>query len=194
LGRRVKDDMEKGGLVSDRLVTEVIRNALIRFPPAKSWLLDGFPRTAEQARTLDRVLESSARPLTLVANLEVPESVILERIQNRWIHEPSGRVYNSQYNPPKRLGYDDISGDPLTRRPDDDVAVFEKRLRIHREVTVELLEHYCQRGILMNFRGHTSDVIYFQLAEELSVRFGLSQLAEDVNDTGRDVSVSALAS
>ena len=86
------------------------------------WFLDGFPRTVPQARGLSALLQSKKLPLTVVFNLDVPHDVILQRIQDRWIHAPSGRVYNLSYNPPRTPGKDDLTGEPLTKRPDDNVV------------------------------------------------------------------------
>jgi nucleoside-triphosphate--adenylate kinase len=82
----------------------------------------GFPRTLAQAEKLDAHLEEIGVPLDLVLNLDVPESIILGRITDRWIHEPSGRTYNLKYNPPKKTGVDDVTGDSLVKREDDDLV------------------------------------------------------------------------
>lgn len=107
----------------------------------KHWILDGFPRTLGQGQLLDAHLKCVAftpelhsawlidsislayraqnTPLTLVVNLDVPNQVILSRISDRWVHLPSGRIYNMSYNRPKVEGFDDQTGEPLTKRPDD---------------------------------------------------------------------------
>jgi adenylate kinase len=101
------------------------------------WILDGFPRTLGQGKLLDAHLQFvililccralstdhglriQNAPLSLVINLDVADNVILNRISDRWVHLPSGRVYNMSYNRPKVDGFDDETGEPLTRRPDD---------------------------------------------------------------------------
>jgi adenylate kinase family enzyme len=100
----------------------------------KHWILDGFPRTVGQGQMLDAHLRlvpsrthelcsctcsTCATPLNLVVNLDVSDDVILSRITDRWVHTPSGRVYNLSYNPPRQPGRDDITGEPLVQRPDD---------------------------------------------------------------------------
>lgn len=85
-------------------------------------MLDGFPRTLQQARMLDETLSEMGMGLNVVLNLDVPHHVILQRIQDRWIHASSGRVYNYSFNPPKIEGRDDITSEPLSKRSDDNVV------------------------------------------------------------------------
>ncbi|KAJ2606802.1 Adenylate kinase 2, partial [Coemansia sp. RSA 1694] len=98
--------VSSGELVSDDLVVELIRSELVTLPQS-SWLLDGFPRNIAQAQALDAMLASTSQSLNAVVNLVVPEDVILHRIVERYVHVPSGRVYNLTYNPPKVSGRDD---------------------------------------------------------------------------------------
>ncbi|KAJ2403768.1 Adenylate kinase 2, partial [Coemansia sp. RSA 2531] len=98
--------VSSGELVSDELVVELIRNELVTLPQS-NWLLDGFPRNIAQAQALDAMLASTNQSLNAVVNLVVPEDVILHRIVERYVHVPSGRVYNLTYNPPKVSGIDD---------------------------------------------------------------------------------------
>jgi adenylate kinase family enzyme len=85
-------------------------------------MLDGFPRTVGQAQMLDQALENKKMRLNVVLNLDVPHHVIIGRIRDRWIHAGSGRVYNYSFNPPKVMGKDDVTGEPLTKRSDDNVV------------------------------------------------------------------------
>ncbi|KAJ2492630.1 Adenylate kinase 2 [Coemansia sp. RSA 2050] len=148
-----------GELVTDELVVELIRNELATLPQS-NWLLDGFPRNIAQAQALDAMLESTNQRLNAVVNLVVPEDVILHRIVERYVHVPSGRVYNLTYNPPKVAGRDDITGEPLEHRPDDNPESFRRRLLQYHEVTEPLLDYYRRTGILTSFAGTTSDVIF----------------------------------
>ncbi|CAG8568198.1 8264_t:CDS:2, partial [Racocetra fulgida] len=124
------------------------------------------------AVALDDRLAMTNRSLNLVINLNVPEEVILQRIMDRWVHVPSGRVYNLSYNPPKINGIDDITGEKLTKRSDDNPI----RLQKHRALTEPLLEYYTKRNILITFYGRTSDEIYPQIERELIKRFGAGNL------------------
>lgn len=133
--------------------------------------MDGFPRTINQAEALDATLNKLMQPLNLVINLQVPEDVILQRIMDRWIHIPSGRVYNLSYNPPRVSGLDDITGEPLSKRPDDTPEVFKVRLDQHHAMATPLLDHY--HDVVVNVKGNTSDEIYPQIESEIVNRLGV---------------------
>ncbi|BEJ18261.1 hypothetical protein CspHIS471_0705380 [Cutaneotrichosporon sp. HIS471] len=166
LGKAVEKIVAGGGLVPDALMVELVRKELDRHV-GESWILDGFPRTLKQGRMLNDVLTSEGRPLNLVVNLNVPDSIILARIQARWVHLPSGRVYNDDFNPPKNPGVDDETGEPLSKRPDDTPEVFTKRLRSYYDATAPLLEMYATEypDCLYSLTGNTSDEIWPQLME-----------------------------
>lgn len=135
--------------------------------PTASYILDGFPRTAGQATQLDNLV-----PVNLVVHLDTPASIIIDRIANRWVHAPSGRVYNTTFNPPKVPGKDDFTGEPLTQREDDSEATWKARLSKFQETSLPLLEHYDKQGVLWTVRGNSSDEISPQLFEEFVKRFG----------------------
>ncbi|KAF2707592.1 P-loop containing nucleoside triphosphate hydrolase protein [Pleomassaria siparia CBS 279.74] len=135
--------------------------------PSASFVLDGFPRTAAQASQIDQLV-----PINMVVNINTPNDIIIDRICNRWVHEPSGRVYNTTFNKPKVEGKDDITGDVLTRRADDDPETWKTRLRNFTETSQSLLEHYDRRGVLWTVNGNTSDEITPQLVKEFRRRFG----------------------
>ncbi|KAF1946240.1 P-loop containing nucleoside triphosphate hydrolase protein [Clathrospora elynae] len=135
--------------------------------PSASFILDGFPRTAVQAVQLDNIV-----PINLVVNLNTPSDIIIDRICNRWVHAPSGRVYNTTFNTPKVDGKDDVTGEPLTRRADDDPEVWKARLKSFRENNEPLLEHYDKLGVLWTVTGNSSDEISPKLFAEFGKRFG----------------------
>lgn len=130
------------------------------FKQNASWLLDGFPRTSTQAAVLDKTLSAHDAALNLLVRLDVPEEVILDRIENRWVHIPSGRVYNLTFNPPKVPGKDDITGDSLSKRPDDNPETFKENRRISRTHPSSLgtLQQIwnCQDRQRRNLRYHLS--------------------------------------
>lgn len=138
--------------------------------PDASYILDGFPRTAGQAKQLDALV-----PVNLVVNISTPLSIILDRIANRWVHEPSGRVYNTTFNPPKQEGKDDITGEPLTRRADDSPETWERRIKAFNDTSAPLLEHYDKQGLLWKVEGNSSDEISPKLFAEFGKRFGESE-------------------
>lgn len=168
LGSLATSYMAQGKLLPDDLITTLILSHLRQsewLAPAASWLLDGFPRTADQARMLDHELAKARCAVNLVVELNVPKSVILERIENRYVHVPSGRIYNLQYNPPKVAGKDDITGEPLSKRIDDTVEVFSKRLDQYEKTVTPLRDYYNDRGILRTISGNTSDIIFPKLSK-----------------------------
>ncbi|CAO3676269.1 unnamed protein product [Umbelopsis vinacea] len=170
IGLAASAAMAKGNLVSDDLMTLLIKSELDRVN-SENWLLDGFPRTIEQARILDKMLIKNMQPLNLVINLVVPEEVILGRIMDRWVHIPSGRVYNLSYNPPKIAGHDDVTGEPLSKRQDDNPDTFKVRIQKYQTLTAPLLDHY--KDVMVTLKGNTSDEIYPQIERELVNRFGM---------------------
>ncbi|CAI2164316.1 3845_t:CDS:2 [Funneliformis geosporum] len=166
--------------VPDDIMIELITDELQRFN-RQNWLLDGFPRTINQATSMDENLVSSGQPLNLVINLHVPEEVILQRIMDRWVHVPSGRIYNLSYNPPRIPGLDDITGEILTKRADDNPDTFKIRLQKHHELTEPLLEYYDKQSILITCNGRTSDEIYPQIESELISRYSGGKIIHHEN-------------
>lgn len=134
--------------------------------PSASFLLDGFPRTAAQADQLDAMV-----PVNLAVSIKTPFDVILERISGRWVHEPSGRVYNTTFNAPKVPGRDDITGEALVKRADDDEETYRNRFRKFQETSEPLLEHYARQGVLIEVEGLSSDEISPKLFKEFENRF-----------------------
>lgn len=135
--------------------------------PDASFILDGFPRNVQQAEKLEQMI-----PMNWVVHLNTPAEVIIERIANRFVHEPSGRVYNVTFNPPKVPGKDDITGEPLTRRADDNPETWAARLKSFNEASLPLLEHYDKLGVLWEVKGNSSDEISPKLFEAFEKRFG----------------------
>jgi adenylate kinase len=134
--------------------------------PSASFILDGFPRTAAQADRLDEIV-----PVNLAVSIRTPLDVIIERISGRWVHEPSGRVYNTTFNPPKVPGRDDVTGEPLVRRSDDSEDVYRTRWKKFQETSEPLLEHYARQGVLWEVEGMSSDEISPKLFREFERRF-----------------------
>lgn len=135
--------------------------------PEASFILDGFPRTATQASQLDKLI-----PINFAIHVHTPFEVILDRITNRWVHPPSGRTYNTTFNPPKVEGKDDTTGEPLVQRDDDKPEVWKSRLKQFEEQANPLLEHYEQMGVLWKVEGNTSNEITPKIFEEFHKRFG----------------------
>ncbi|KAI7568865.1 hypothetical protein KC346_g20576, partial [Hortaea werneckii] len=115
-------------------------------------------------------------PMNMVIHIHTPASIVIDRICNRWIHAPSGRVYNTTFNAPKNPGFDDITGEPLMQRDDDKPEVWEKRLKSFEDNSAPLLEHYDRMGVLWRVEGNSSDEITPQIYEEFGKRFGAGPL------------------
>ncbi|XP_072935836.1 GTP:AMP phosphotransferase AK3, mitochondrial [Epargyreus clarus] len=154
LGKEVKKYLNEGKLVPDDVMIKFMITELKKVDN-KPWLLDGFPRTIGQANALWKV-----QPVDVVLNLVVPFEVIIDRVKNRWVHLPSGRVYNIGFNTPKVMGKDDVTGEDLVQRPDDKPEAVQKRLEIYESVTQPVIDFYKKKGILKEFEGRTSDEIW----------------------------------
>lgn len=172
IGLEAKKHMENGDLVPDDIMIELVLHDAFSnnddydgdddSPAPQGLLLDGFPRTMEQAVALDESLQ-----VDLVVDLNVPVDTIVERISDRWIHPASGRIYNYSYNPPKNKGKDDITNEDLIQRDDDKPATVRKRLDAYDKVTAPLIQYYSNKGILKTFTGTQSDVIYVDVQKWL---------------------------
>ena len=128
MGKKAKAVMDAGELVSDEIVSGIIGEAIEGPECAQGFILDGFPRTVPQARMLDRMLYRKGIQIDKVVNLAIDDEVLVKRITGRLIHSASGRSYNVFFNPPKVEGKDDITGEPLTKRGDDNEEALVKRL------------------------------------------------------------------
>lgn len=180
VGRMAEEIVATGGLIPDDVMLKVITTKLDALHN-KHWILDGFPRTLGQGKLLDQHAHARDSPLSLVVNIDVADEIILGRISDRWVHLPSGRVYNLSYNPPKVAGLDDETGEPLTKRPDDNPEIFARRLQTYYAATSPLLSYYAASNVtqLVTLTGATSDEIWPQLENVLSSAFpGLKQRQE----------------
>jgi len=160
VGKQAQAVMKAGGLVSDEIVVGIICDR-IKEPDCKfGFILDGFPRTLKQAKALDVMLLEEGAVVTRVIELQVPDSVLEERICGRWIHKKSGRSYHIKFAPPKSMKVDDsgipipesmkddITGEPLVQRSDDTATALVKRLNGYHGETVPILTHYKPNGVV----------------------------------------------
>jgi len=156
LGMEAKKYMDEGALVPDEVMIQMVMcDAVEAVKSGQSLLLDGFPRTMEQAAALDKNLD-----VDLVINLCIPNETIIERISDRWIHPASGRVYNYSYKPPQVKGVDDETWESLVQREDDKPDSVLKRLQKYECATAPLVNYYEEKGVIQTFKGTMSDVIY----------------------------------
>ncbi|XP_064097077.1 GTP:AMP phosphotransferase AK3, mitochondrial-like isoform X1 [Macrobrachium nipponense] len=154
LGVKAKAFMTAGKLVPDDVMVKLISEELAKIT-SSSWLLDGFPRTRPQAEALNK-----HEKLDLVLSLEVPNEVIIDRLKCRWTHLPSGRIYHTEFNPPKTPGKDDVTGEDLVQREDDKPESIRQRLDLYESSTKPLKDFYEELGILQVFCGTESNEIW----------------------------------
>ena len=164
LGREAQHYISAGLLVPDSIMVSLILDTIGE--GNHRWLLDGFPRTLQQAKALSQHITLDA-----VINLNVPSSTIVDRIKGRWIHIASGRVYHNEYNPPKVSGVDDHTGEELAQRPDDHPSTVQERLSQYDAQTRPVLEFYEQQNILQSFSGTESDILWPQIKNYLHTNF-----------------------
>jgi len=143
LGRTLKEYADRGELVPDEIIIDLLRRRLEE-PDCKSgFILDGFPRTIPQAEALDKITE-----IDVVINLNVPDDIIVQRLSNRLVCRRCGAIYNRLTLKPKRDMICDICGGELYTREDDKPEVVRERLRVYRERTQPLIDYYRRRSIL----------------------------------------------
>ncbi|KAJ9108040.1 adenylate kinase [Naganishia adeliensis] len=148
LGKEAKKIMDAGGLVSDEIMIGMIREQLATNKDCKNgFILDGFPRTVVQAEKLDSMLTAAQQKLDKALELKVPDQLLISRITGRLVHPASGRSYHREFNPPKKAMVDDITGEPLIQRSDDNVETLRKRLTTYHQQTGPVVDHYRKTGI-----------------------------------------------
>lgn len=165
-GLRIKEILAAGGLVEDDIMLGIIKDAIAR--ETNGWIIDGYPRNPTQAEQLDYLLKEIQQPLSIVFYLDVPEEVLVERLLERWVHPSSGRTYNLTFSPPKVHGIDDVTGEPLVRRSDDNPDSIRRRLQTFHDATKPLVEYYKKTGLLIPVDSPTSDVGYVKIREVLN--------------------------
>ena len=138
LGREIKSHMGAGALVPDELIIKMLQERLTHRDCAQGYILDGFPRTVAQAEALT---QSEILP-DYVVILDVPSEIIIQRICGRLTHLASGRVYHEVFNPPLNPGCDDMTGEPLVRRDDDNELAVSRRLEVFASQTAPVIEYY----------------------------------------------------
>ena len=138
LGLKAKEVMDQGQLVSDEIIIGLVKERIAQDDCAKGFLLDGFPRTIPQADAMKAV----GVMVDFVLEFDVPDEEIVKRMSGRRVHPGSGRVYHLVFNPPKVEGKDDVSGEDLVIRADDEETTVRKRLDIYHQQTEPLVGYY----------------------------------------------------
>lgn len=166
LGKKVKDILAQGRLVPDDLTIGLVRERLSLQDAETGWILDGFPRTIPQAEALQEI-----SPVEMVLNLEVEDSLILERLTGRRICRNCGKIYHIVTIPPKKEGICDVCGGALYVRPDDQESAIKTRLAAYREQTEPLVRWYEEKQLLTPLRGTgTPESVYAAFEEILRNR------------------------
>lgn len=140
-GLYVANLINVGQFVSDDVIIEIVKMRIAESDCIGGFILDGFPRTRAQAE----VLEQSGINLDFVIQINVPDEIIVKRLAGRRVHIASGRIYHIDSHPPKVLGVDDLTGEALVQRPDDEEETVRKRLAVYHDKTEPLINYYKQK-------------------------------------------------
>lgn len=165
LGKEAKSYMNRGELVPDEVTVGIVKERISEDDAKKGFLLDGFPRTIDQAESLSQIMSELDREIDAVINIEVPEEELMNRLTGRRICEKCGTTYHLVFNPPKVDGICDIDGGKLYQREDDNPETVSNRLSVNVKQSKPILEYYNNKGVLKNIDGSkdidevTNDVI-----------------------------------
>ena len=153
LGRKAKEYMDAGDLVPDDLIVAMARDRLSQDDAQDGFILDGFPRTIDQAKVLDEQLSDLGRRVTAALLIDVPDEEVIRRLSGRRMCVKAGHNYHVEFDPPKRDGVCDQDGSRLVQRDDDKPEVIENRLRVYHEHTKPLIDYYDERGLMRRIDG-----------------------------------------
>ncbi|MGD2077452.1 MAG: adenylate kinase [Chloroflexota bacterium] len=156
LGKLAQRYIDSGELVPDEVTVGMVRERLARPDCDEGALLDGFPRTISQARSLDELLAMQGEKISVVPFIRVSPEVLLQRLAGRWTCTQCGHVFHMLFNPPKVEGICDYDGSPLYQREDDTEETQKRRIEVYFENTAPLIDYYRQRGLLVEVNGEQS--------------------------------------
>ncbi len=167
LGLQAKSFMDKGELVPDEVTIGIVRERLSKADCENGFLLDGFPRTVAQAEALDTMLADLGKKIDYVINIDVDQSILMERLTGRRICKNCGATYHLVFNPPAKEGVCDRCGGELYQRADDNAETVQNRLDVNIQQTKPLLNFYEDKGYLRNINGQQDINVVFADIEEL---------------------------
>ncbi|WP_053040092.1 adenylate kinase [Staphylococcus haemolyticus] len=153
LGKEAKSYMDRGELVPDEVTVGIVKERISEDDAKKGFLLDGFPRTIDQAEALNDIMSELGRNIDAVINIEVPEEELMNRLTGRRICEKCGTTYHLVFNPPKVDGICDIDGGKVYQREDDNPETVSNRLNVNVKQSKPILEYYNEKGVLKNIDG-----------------------------------------
>jgi len=153
MGRKAKNFMDKGELVPDDVVVGIVVDRLGQGDTKKGYILDGFPRTLQQAEALDAALKKIGSVIDMALYFEIPENIAIERLTGRRVCKSCGANFHIKNIPPKKEGICDKCGGELFQRPDDKLETVRNRLKVYELQTRPLIEYYTKKGILKKVSG-----------------------------------------
>ncbi|KAL8433528.1 hypothetical protein ACSSS7_003819 [Eimeria intestinalis] len=153
LGKKAKGIMAAGQLVPDDLVLDLLAERIRSPECSRGFILDGYPRNDSQATALQKLLASQKQKLDGVIFFDTPEETLIQRVSGRRVHPASGRVYHTTFHPPKVEGKDDVTGEDLVQRKDDNEETLRKRLQVFNQQTFPLVQRYEREGLLQRIDG-----------------------------------------
>ena len=168
LGVKAKEYMDKGLLVPDELVCDLVEDRIMQADCANGYLLDGFPRTVFQAEHFDKFLESKGQEIDWVVDIEVDEAILLPRMLGRRVCRKCGKPYHVTNMPPKVEGVCDVCGGEVYQRADDSEETVLNRFKVYNEQTSPLIEYYKKNGKLAEIDGAMPlDEVFAAICEKL---------------------------
>jgi adenylate kinase len=156
LGRLAKEYMDRGELVPDEVTIDMVRDRFERPDCIDGALLDGFPRTVDQAIGLEKILAEKGEKLAIVPYIKVEPAIMLERLAGRWTCEQCGAMYHTVFDLPKEKGVCDQCGGKLFQRADDKPEIHQKRINVYTEQTAPLIKWYKNKNLLVEINGEQS--------------------------------------
>lgn len=159
LGLEAKRYVEAGEYVPDAITTRMVLQRLEEADAREGFILDGFPRTVPQARSLEAALERAGRELSAVLNFKISDAVAVKRLMGRLVCPNCKRSYNIEFKPPRVEGVCDVCGHALQSRTDDDEATIQHRLEIYHRETKPLVLYFWERGLLRDIESEAAEQV-----------------------------------
>jgi adenylate kinase len=159
LGNQARESMERGELVSDELVTQVVRECMTDLSDSRGFILDGFPRNLSQAEALEEI--AGETPIEVI-DIRVDEEIVMKRLSGRRHCMECGKICNVYLSPPRQEGVCDTCGAKLMQRPDDHPDVIQRRLQVYREQTKPLTDFYSKKGCYLEVDGNLDAEAVFE--------------------------------
>jgi adenylate kinase len=177
LGVQAKKYMDAGDLVPDELIVAMAEARLQEGDALDGFILDGFPRTLDQAKALERMLSSQGRRITAAILIDVPDDDVVRRISGRRVCVKAGHNYHIEFDPPKNEGVCDQDGSRLIQRDDDKPDVVRNRLAVYHESTEPLIDFYDEQGLMRRIDGTRSPT---EVHDHIRAVIATLRLEEDV--------------